>query len=459
MSRLILVVGVGRSGTSLLSGMLGQLGFHIPQPEVKADETNPRGFGEPRWVVDFHTRLLRERRVTVNDARPGGVGDHRRDGRRRRGPRRAERLAGRAARARRTRSWSRTRGPSGSSLWTRSAAEHGIATSFVTMLRHPAEIVASARKSYGPGLTTAGRSAAWLNVMLQTEHATRGAPRAFVRYEDLLADWVPEIRRIGTLLGVPALARPRPRHPSGGRRVRRPVAAPQPRRLGRARRAGARARAGRRRLGPGPGARAAGRRHGGGGAGARRGAGGVRRALRGGRGDRAVVGDGGADPARRRRARGGRAASLRVRIARRVPARYRRRLRSALAPPLVGWPPCRRSASSCRSTTSRSSSSRAWTRSSRRRSTTSRSCWSTTARPTAASRSPRSSPAATRASGSSARRTAASARPATPAWPSPRASTSRSSTATTCCRRTPTSCCSGRWRRPDRTSRPATCTG
>ena len=70
MSRLILVVGVGRSGTSLLSGMLGHLGFHIPQPEVKANDTNPRGFGEPRWVVDFHTRLLRERRVTLNDARP-----------------------------------------------------------------------------------------------------------------------------------------------------------------------------------------------------------------------------------------------------------------------------------------------------------------------------------------------------------------------------------------------------
>jgi len=35
-----------------MSGMLGHLGFHIPQPEVKADDTNPRGFGEPRWVVD-----------------------------------------------------------------------------------------------------------------------------------------------------------------------------------------------------------------------------------------------------------------------------------------------------------------------------------------------------------------------------------------------------------------------
>ena len=30
------------------------MGFHLPQPEVKANDTNPRGFGEPRWVVDFH---------------------------------------------------------------------------------------------------------------------------------------------------------------------------------------------------------------------------------------------------------------------------------------------------------------------------------------------------------------------------------------------------------------------
>src|SRR6476659_9628488 len=68
--QLILVVGVGRSGTSLLTGILGQLGFHVPQPEVEADDTNPRGFSEPRWAVDFHTKLLQKQRVTVNDSRP-----------------------------------------------------------------------------------------------------------------------------------------------------------------------------------------------------------------------------------------------------------------------------------------------------------------------------------------------------------------------------------------------------
>jgi hypothetical protein len=204
--RLILVVGVGRSGTSLLAGILGQLGFHIPQPEVQADETNPRGFGEPRWVVDFHTRLLRERRVTVNDARPA-----------------AWELTGRAAEIPAVRAELRDwvagqlreagvvvlKDPRTAwflPLWTRCAADLGVSTSFATMLRHPAEIVSSARKSYGTWQTEASRTAACLNVLLETEHATRGAQRAFVRYEDLLADWVGEVARVGRALEVPALA-------------------------------------------------------------------------------------------------------------------------------------------------------------------------------------------------------------------------------------------------------------
>jgi hypothetical protein len=204
--RLILVVGVGRSGTSLLTGILGQLGCHIPTPEVVADDTNPRGFGEPRWVVDFHTGLLRKRRVTVNDARPVAF------------ERMAEGPHVEPAYAE-LRPWLRDQLTQADTvvvkdprtvwflpLWTRCAHELGVPTSFVTMLRHPAEILASATKSYGTWQSENSRAAAWLNVMLETEHATRGAHRAFVRYEDLLSDWAPQISRMGALIGVPALA-------------------------------------------------------------------------------------------------------------------------------------------------------------------------------------------------------------------------------------------------------------
>ena len=67
---LVLVAGSGRSGTSLFSGILQRLGFYVPQPEVPADSTNPRGFAESQWVVNFHTRLLNEAGVQVADARP-----------------------------------------------------------------------------------------------------------------------------------------------------------------------------------------------------------------------------------------------------------------------------------------------------------------------------------------------------------------------------------------------------
>ena len=202
--RLVLVVGVGRSGTSLLTGVLGQLGFHIPQPEVQADDTNPRGFGEPRWVVDFHTKLLRQRHITVNDSRPAawdatwGVDD-------------AKTVAT-------ARDWLADQLRQGEAivvkdprtvwflpLWVRAARELGAAPSFVTMLRHPAEVLTSARKSYGDWQSEASRAAAWINVALETEHGTRGDRRAFVRYDDLLADWQREVARVGEVLDLPLL--------------------------------------------------------------------------------------------------------------------------------------------------------------------------------------------------------------------------------------------------------------
>jgi hypothetical protein len=202
--QLVLVVGVGRSGTSLASGILGQLGLHIPQPEVTADETNPRGFGEPLWVVDFHTRLLEQRYISVNDARPHAL-----------------ELTGREmpVAEEQLRTWLTEQFAVADALvvkdprtiwflplWIRVAEELGATTSFVTMLRHPAEVVTSARKYYGTRLSSAARTGAWIHLILHTEQATRGSRRAFVRYEDLLADWESEVRRIGTRLGSPLLA-------------------------------------------------------------------------------------------------------------------------------------------------------------------------------------------------------------------------------------------------------------
>ena len=69
--QIVFVAGSGRSGTSLMSGILKHMGLHVPEPEVAADKTNPKGFGEPQWVVDFHEMLLKRVNVRPGDARPG----------------------------------------------------------------------------------------------------------------------------------------------------------------------------------------------------------------------------------------------------------------------------------------------------------------------------------------------------------------------------------------------------
>src|SRR5690242_12281884 len=68
--RLVVVSGAGRSGTSTVAGALKMLGLHVPQPEIRPNEANPRGYFEPKWVVEFHKRALAETGVKTNDARP-----------------------------------------------------------------------------------------------------------------------------------------------------------------------------------------------------------------------------------------------------------------------------------------------------------------------------------------------------------------------------------------------------
>lgn len=202
---LLLVVGSGRSGTSVLAGVLAQLRFRIPQPEVAADETNPRGFGEPQWVVDFHTAQLSQARVQVTDARPGAWAQ-----------------AGRRcydARARDTlRTWLRREFAYGDHvlvkdprllwfipLWRQCAEDLGADVRFVTMLRHPAEVVRSKERWYDAASNPAHRLAGWVNTMLYTERATRGQRRAYVRFGELLDDWALSVATVGETLGLDVL--------------------------------------------------------------------------------------------------------------------------------------------------------------------------------------------------------------------------------------------------------------
>jgi hypothetical protein len=204
--RLVLVAGVGRSGTSVFTTLLSTAGFHVPQPEVTADPTNPKGFGEPAWVVDFHGRLLRARKVSVWDSRPSAWEQ-------------TAQAADDEAALSELRSWLKVQLVGRAAvvvkdprvgwflpLWERAAEDVGADVSFATTLRHPAEAVSSAMTWYGDWQSPASRAVSWVNIMLETEHATRGKRRVFVRYDDLLADWRPQVARTAEALDLPMLA-------------------------------------------------------------------------------------------------------------------------------------------------------------------------------------------------------------------------------------------------------------
>ena len=199
---LVLVAGSGRSGTSLFSGIMKRLGYTVPGPEVPADDTNPRGFAESQWVVDFHTRLLRRAGVQVADARPSAWGQ-------------TARVGLDADVAAELRAWLAgqfslaghliVKDPRISwfaPLWRRCAGELGAEPRFVTMLRHPAAVIESKQRSYGGRQGDISRAAGWLNQTLFTERATRESPRAFIHYDDLLDDWTHAVSRAAETLDL-----------------------------------------------------------------------------------------------------------------------------------------------------------------------------------------------------------------------------------------------------------------
>ena len=70
------------------------------------------------------------------------------------------------------------------------------------MLRPPAEVAGSRAKYYNNKLGAAHLVASWVNMLLHTELATRDSPRVFVRYADLLDDWVRTTQHVGSTLDL-----------------------------------------------------------------------------------------------------------------------------------------------------------------------------------------------------------------------------------------------------------------
>ena len=208
MSTLVLITGTGRSGTSTMSGALHHLGLHVPGPYLGANESNPKGFFESRWAVRFHKQITEAASIHEFDSRPdafdlaqAAVTDQMRD--------RLRDFLGRECSGHDQVVVKDPRSVWTQGLWRAAASELGVDIRYISMLRHPAEVVGSRTTYYAHPTDEARRRsyetfnvARWINGSLVSERETRGQSRAFVSYVDLLTDWRPVLVGLGDDLGL-----------------------------------------------------------------------------------------------------------------------------------------------------------------------------------------------------------------------------------------------------------------
>ena len=206
--RLVLVTGAGRSGTSTIAGALHHLGLHVPLPVIKPNESNPLGFFESKWPLRFHRRIMERAFVEQTDGRPE-----------------AQQLMADAvddATRAELRTWLTevalvepqvvVKDPRSiwvPWLWQETAAGLGYDVGFLTMLRHPAEVLGSRStyyRGYRPGMSdwqfSVMNLCGWVNGNLVVERQTRGDKRVVLRYDDLVTDWRPCLARVRDTFGL-----------------------------------------------------------------------------------------------------------------------------------------------------------------------------------------------------------------------------------------------------------------
>jgi hypothetical protein len=195
----LVVLGMHRSGTSALAGVLAKLGATPPRTLMPADRENPRGYWESDVIYRIHTRLLVALDSEWDSPAPlpaswwlgptaerfedelvDAVGDEfgmapffvLKD------PRMCRLLP----------------------LWTRVFGRIGARPGYVLLTRNPIEVADSLRAR--DGLTRETSLLLWLRYLLEAELGTQGARRTFLTFATLLEDWPEAVRKIAADLAI-----------------------------------------------------------------------------------------------------------------------------------------------------------------------------------------------------------------------------------------------------------------
>jgi hypothetical protein len=197
---ILFILGVGRSGTSMLARVLSLCGCALPQSLKDANAANPSGYWEPTEALKlndaflfrhgatyFDPTLRLQGEVTFSpDERESFIGEIRA-------------FLGECPDVPRL----VIKDPRIVALfefWLQAAGQAGFQAKVLIPIRHPQEVVASlsAWVKSPPELW----SALWLKYNLLSERDSRDLLRVFVDYASLLSDWRGQVERIGRALAI-----------------------------------------------------------------------------------------------------------------------------------------------------------------------------------------------------------------------------------------------------------------
>lgn len=196
----IIVLGMHRSGTSALTGVLGILGAN-PGPSLlpAIKEVNPKGFWEHAEIVATHERLLTAMEMSWDDDRPLPENWWQRS----EIARYSEELLAILQRDFTNCPLWVLKDPRLCRLlpmWRKILQELEVRAHFILCLRHPAEVAMSLRRR--DGLDAVRGNLLWLRHLLDSERETRGLSRVMVSYPELLKDWRALMHRIADATGI-----------------------------------------------------------------------------------------------------------------------------------------------------------------------------------------------------------------------------------------------------------------